>query len=131
MPLSGRKLRRLEPSAAEFRRVLLRCACRQKDGKTFGDPEFDGQSKEAKRSNLILLNGRSHLNLRNRLSTELKDGDEISLLPVVVGDKENHMAPQRYRAILAWRRHGVSAISGSGPFIRAQPGRMVKGICET
>jgi len=54
-------------------------------GKAFEDLVFDGQSKEEKRSNLILLNGHSHLNLRNRLSTELKDGDEISLLPVVVG----------------------------------------------
>jgi len=46
---------------------------------------FDTRSKQVKRSNLILLNGQSYLNLRKRLYSELKDGDEITLLPVLTG----------------------------------------------
>ena len=54
-------------------------------GKKFENMIFDPQTKEVKRSNLILLNGQSYLNLRHRLGSELKDGDEITLLPVVAG----------------------------------------------
>lgn len=46
---------------------------------------FDPETKEVKRSNLIFLNGQSYLNLRNRLGSELKDGDEIMLMPTMVG----------------------------------------------
>jgi molybdopterin converting factor small subunit len=54
-------------------------------GKRFDDLVFDPLTKEEKRSNLIMLNGQSHLNLRDRLASELKDGDEIALLPAVIG----------------------------------------------
>ena len=54
-------------------------------GEKFEDLLFDSLTKEEKRSNLILLNGQSHLNFRERLSVKLKDGDEITLLPTVIG----------------------------------------------
>jgi MoaD family protein len=54
-------------------------------GERFENMVFDPQTKKAKRSNLILLNGQSSLNLRHGLGSELRDGDEISLLPAVVG----------------------------------------------
>jgi molybdopterin converting factor small subunit len=46
---------------------------------------FDPRTKKLKRSNLILLNGQSHLKLRDRLGSELADGDEIKFMPPVVG----------------------------------------------
>ena len=61
--------------------VLLSIRC----GKRFEEMVFDPQTKEIKRSNLILLNGQSYLNVPNPLNTELKEGDEITLLPVVAG----------------------------------------------
>ncbi len=54
-------------------------------GKRFDELVFDPLTREERRSNLIMLNGQSHLNLRNRLASELKDGDEIALLPAVTG----------------------------------------------
>lgn len=54
-------------------------------GKKFEDMVFEPREKEVKKSNLILLNGQSYLNLRDRLRSELKDGDEILLMPIVVG----------------------------------------------
>ena len=54
-------------------------------GKKFEDLIFDSETKEAKRSNQILLNGLSHLNLRERLHVDLKDGDVITLLPTLTG----------------------------------------------
>ena len=46
---------------------------------------FDPSSGEIKRSNLVLLNGQSHINLARRLDSQLEDGDEITLSPVLVG----------------------------------------------
>jgi molybdopterin converting factor small subunit len=46
---------------------------------------FDPSTKEIKRSNLVLLNGQPYINLARRLDSEVKDGDEIRLLPVLVG----------------------------------------------
>ena len=46
---------------------------------------FDPFTKEIKRSNLVLLNGQPCINLAGRLDSELKDGDEITLRPVLVG----------------------------------------------
>ena len=54
-------------------------------GKKFEDLMFDSLTKEEKRSNLILLNGQSHLNLKERLRVKLQDGDEITLLPTLIG----------------------------------------------
>jgi molybdopterin converting factor small subunit len=46
---------------------------------------FDPSTKEIKRSNSVLLNGQPCINLARRLDTELKDGDEVALRPVLVG----------------------------------------------
>lgn len=46
---------------------------------------FDPSSKEIRRSNLILLNGQPYANLVERLDSELKDGDEITLYPAIAG----------------------------------------------
>lgn len=46
---------------------------------------FDEHSKKIKGSNLILLNGQSYLNLARKMSTPLKEGDEVALLPMVTG----------------------------------------------
>ena len=54
-------------------------------GEEFDRLIFDGHSKKIKNSNLILLNGQNYLNLAKRINTPLKDGDEISLLPMVAG----------------------------------------------
>ncbi|MBL7212700.1 MAG: MoaD/ThiS family protein [Desulfobacteraceae bacterium] len=65
-------------------RDALRLLSRQY-GKTFEEMVFDPQTREIRRSNLILLNGKSYLNVPNPFNTELKEGDEITLLPVVAG----------------------------------------------
>jgi molybdopterin converting factor small subunit len=65
-------------------RDVLETLCEQ-FGKGFEDLVFDPKTKKEKRSNLILLNGQSHLNLRARLQIELKDGDEVTLLPTLIG----------------------------------------------
>ena len=54
-------------------------------GKKFEDLIFDPETKQAKRSNQILVNGLSYLNLHERLQVELKDGDVITLLPTLTG----------------------------------------------
>lgn len=63
---------------------VLETCCRR-FGKPFEELVFDSQTHKEKRSNLILVNGLSHLNLRERLQIELKNGDEIALLPTLVG----------------------------------------------
>jgi MoaD family protein len=57
----------------------------QQFGKEIEDMVFDSSRKEVKRSVLILLNGQPYLNLRDRLNSPLKDGDEIALLPLMAG----------------------------------------------
>jgi MoaD family protein len=54
-------------------------------GKKFEEMVFDPQTREVKRSNLVMLNGQSYLNLRGGLRIELKDGDEIVFMPALVG----------------------------------------------
>ena len=54
-------------------------------GRGLEDLLFDPTSKGVKGSNMILINGQSFLNLRDRLGHSLKDGDEIALLPVMTG----------------------------------------------
>lgn len=46
---------------------------------------LDPSTKEIRRSNLVMLNGQPHMGLGKRLDTELKDGDEIALCPVLAG----------------------------------------------
>ena len=65
-------------------RDALKVLCHQY-GEGFESFLFDPYTKEIKRSNLVLLNGQSHINLPGRLDCELKDGDEITLSPVLVG----------------------------------------------
>jgi hypothetical protein len=54
-------------------------------GKTVEDMLFDPRTRGVKRSNVILLNGQPYLNLRDRLRSDLADGDEINILPALVG----------------------------------------------
>ena len=54
-------------------------------GERFESALFDPSTKEIRRSNLILLNGQPYINLGKRLDSELKDGDEITLCPVLAG----------------------------------------------
>ena len=54
-------------------------------GDRFKNLIFDRSTGEVKKSNLILLNSQSYLNFRERLGLELKDGDEITLMPVLTG----------------------------------------------
>jgi MoaD family protein len=76
------------PMVLEMEKPTLRDALStlsQQYGKEFEDMVFDPYSKELKRSVLVLLNGQPHLNLRDRLNSQLKDGDEIALLPLMAG----------------------------------------------
>jgi MoaD family protein len=54
-------------------------------GKKFSDLLFEPQSADVKRANLVLLNGQSYMNLKEGLRTELKEEDEISLMPALAG----------------------------------------------
>jgi molybdopterin converting factor small subunit len=54
-------------------------------GEEFDRLVFDSTTKEVKRSNQIFLNGQSYFNLRDRLESQLKDGDEIAFMPALVG----------------------------------------------
>ncbi len=54
-------------------------------GAKFESAVYDAGTKRFKRSNMILVNGQSYLNLADKLKTELKDGDEVILLPVITG----------------------------------------------
>ena len=65
-------------------RDALEVLCNQY-GERFKSALFDPGTKEIKRSNLVLLNGQPYINLGKRLDSELKDGDEVTLCPVLVG----------------------------------------------
>jgi MoaD family protein len=65
-------------------RDALKMLCNQ-HGERFDSILFDPSSGEPRRSNLILLNGQPYINLGKGLDTELKDGDEIALSPVLAG----------------------------------------------
>lgn len=54
-------------------------------GEEFEGHIFEGGSKKVKRAILIFLNGQNYLNLAKKLYTPLKDGDEITFLPMVTG----------------------------------------------
>jgi len=54
-------------------------------GEKFDDLVFEPQRRNVKRAVLILINGQSYLNLKYGLNTELREGDEIQLLPVLAG----------------------------------------------
>ena len=73
----------LEAERATVRNAL-KVLCNQY-GERFESVLFDPRTKEIKRSNLVLLNGQPYINLGKRLDSELKDGDEITLRPVLVG----------------------------------------------
>lgn len=65
-------------------RDALRVLCNEY-GERFESILFDPCTKEVKRSNLVLLNGQPYINLGKRLDSQLKDSDEITLSPVLVG----------------------------------------------
>jgi molybdopterin converting factor small subunit len=73
----------LETEKATLRDALAEL-CNQY-GERFESIVFDPLSKEIKRSNLILLNGRPYFSLGTQLDSELKDGDEIAFCPVLAG----------------------------------------------
>jgi MoaD family protein len=54
-------------------------------GEQFDDLVFEPQSRNVKRAVLILINGQSYMNLKYGLKTELREGDEIQLLPALAG----------------------------------------------
>jgi molybdopterin converting factor small subunit len=81
--IGGEVLLELEAEGATVRDAL-KVLCNQY-GERFESFLFDPSTKEIKRSNLVLLNGQPHINLARRLDCELKDGDEITLSPVLVG----------------------------------------------
>ena len=65
-------------------RDALNALCNQY-GERVESALFDPSTGKIKRSNLVLLNGQPCINLAKRLESELKDGDEIKLGPVLVG----------------------------------------------
>ena len=65
-------------------REALEVLCNQ-CGEGFESTLFEPSTREIKRSNLVLLNGQPYINLARRLDSELEDGDEITLGPVLVG----------------------------------------------
>lgn len=73
----------LETEKATLRDALM-VLCSQ-HGERLESILLDPSTKEIRRSNLILLNGQPYMGLDKRLDTELKDGDEIALCPVLAG----------------------------------------------
>ena len=65
-------------------RDALNALCRQR-GARLVSVLLDTSTNELRRSNLVLLNGQPHLSLGHKLDTELQDGDEIVLCPVLAG----------------------------------------------
>jgi len=81
--LGGEVSLELEAKRATLREALQELCNRYGEG--FESTIFDPSTKEIKRSNLVLLNGQPYINLARRLDSELEDGDEITLLPVLTG----------------------------------------------
>jgi molybdopterin converting factor small subunit len=54
-------------------------------GEDFRKLVFKENSNRVKNANLILLNGQNYLNLSKKLDTALRDGDEITMLPMITG----------------------------------------------
>ena len=54
-------------------------------GRKFETALFEGPQRRFKRTNIVLLNGVSHWNLQKRLASDLKEGDEVRLSPIVTG----------------------------------------------
>lgn len=46
---------------------------------------FEGPQRRFKRTNIVLLNGVSHWNLKKRLASDLNEGDEVRLSPIITG----------------------------------------------
>jgi MoaD family protein len=56
-----------------------------KHGENFNQAVFDAQTNTLSSHAKILVNGRHYTHLPLRLETELHDGDEVSLFPMVAG----------------------------------------------
>ena len=54
-------------------------------GQEFRDLLFDPKTKNLRNHIRVLVNGRHYKHLPNRLDTELKEGDEVSLFPTIAG----------------------------------------------
>ena len=56
-----------------------------KHGEDFKQAVFDAQTNTLSAYAKILVNGRHYTHLPQRLATELRDGDQVSLFPMVAG----------------------------------------------
>ena len=81
--LNGDQDKQLHMDEGTLHDALLHLA--KELGQEFAAHVFEGGSKRVKRAVLIMLNGQNYLNLSKKLYTPLKDGDEITFLPVVTG----------------------------------------------
>jgi molybdopterin converting factor small subunit len=81
--IGGEATLELEAEKATLRDAL-KVLCNQ-HGERFESILFDPSTREIRRSNLIMLNGQSYINLGKGLDTELEDGDEIAFSPVLAG----------------------------------------------
>lgn len=57
----------------------------EKYGEDFRKMIFDPQTNAPGRNIRILINGRHHSHLPGKLSTQLQEGDEVSLFPPIAG----------------------------------------------
>ncbi len=57
----------------------------QECGPEFNQMVFDPETKGVSRYVAILVNGRHHTHLPDRLNTVLVDGDEVSIFPPIAG----------------------------------------------
>jgi molybdopterin converting factor small subunit len=56
-----------------------------KHGESFNQAVFDAEKKALSMYAKILINGRHYTHLPHRLDTELRDGDVVSLFPMMAG----------------------------------------------
>lgn len=56
-------------------------------GAEFSEMTFDPQTGTLSQHVSVLINGRHYTHLPDRLETQLKDGDEVSIFPPLAGGK--------------------------------------------
>lgn len=65
-------------------RDTLHILC-EKYGKKFEEMLWDTRTEKIRRANLVMLNSHPYMNLRDGLDSELKEGDEITIIPMLTG----------------------------------------------
>ena len=65
-------------------RDILHILC-EKYGKRFEEMLWDTRTEKIRRANLVMLNSHPCMNLRDGLDSELKEGDEITIIPMLTG----------------------------------------------